>query len=386
MKIKIKKYYINIFIVVFSFIISLLICEIIVRLFSPYSFYSKYYPTYLIKSELYTSQPQKYDEELGYRYEKNKYFASHQNFGNKIFSTYNDGVRSNISKKLIYFQESEFKQPEFNRDNAIIITGDSFTAGSEVGNDQAMPAKLEELSGYRVLNGGVGGYSFTQSVLFAKDLINQKKIQYLIISLIPEDLVRSEYSIYQGVPRPYFISNNSTFTLEKNHIRNYKDFYLDQIKSNKILLKIISRSFLLMETIKRIKIFPELFNPNFFEKKESIRFDLIGCELVKQIKDFSNLKKINTAILIQYPDYHFYEKEKYQQDYINRYLENFKICINKNNLLLIDTEKNLNQIFFEDINKFNKLYLGPGRHMSEYGNTVIAEFILKVINTIWFKD
>ena len=213
----------KIIIVITSILFALLICEIVYRIVSPYSFFSSYYPLSNLKGEIFNSQPQEYDKDLGYVYKKSFYSKNHENFGNKNFTTYNDRIRSNISNNIDYFNKNKFKQVIFNKNKAIIITGDSFIAGNEVGNHETLPAQLENLSNVRILNGGVGGYSFTQTVLLSEKLIIDKGINNLILSLIPEDLVRSEYSIYQGVPRPYYKSKNKLL-IETNHIKEKQKF------------------------------------------------------------------------------------------------------------------------------------------------------------------
>ena len=52
----------------------------------------------------------------------------------------------------------------------ILAVGDSFTFGDEVNDGQTWPAQLQHLTGRRVLNGGVSGYGFDQTVLRAEQL------------------------------------------------------------------------------------------------------------------------------------------------------------------------------------------------------------------------
>jgi len=50
-------------------------------------------------------------------------------------------------------------------DGLIAAVGDSYTYGEDVGDKEAWPAQLQELTGRRVLTAGVRGYGFDQIVL-----------------------------------------------------------------------------------------------------------------------------------------------------------------------------------------------------------------------------
>ena len=50
----------------------------------------------------------------------------------------------------------------------ILAVGDSYTYGEEVGENDSWPAQLQRIKNQRVLNAGVSGYGFDQSVLRAE--------------------------------------------------------------------------------------------------------------------------------------------------------------------------------------------------------------------------
>ncbi len=58
-------------------------------------------------------------------------------------------------------------------ERTILAVGDSYTYGEEVNDDQTWPAYLQRLTGRRVLNGGVTGYGFDQTVLRAEQLADK---------------------------------------------------------------------------------------------------------------------------------------------------------------------------------------------------------------------
>jgi lysophospholipase L1-like esterase len=381
-----KTFFTNAFLIIISTFFALIICEFVLRIISPFDTFSKSYPLSLNLNELSTSQPNKFDINLGYKFKESYYHSSHPNFGNSLFTTYSDGTRSNLYEDEDFFIESNFEQPIFNKNRAIVVTGDSFVAGNQVANNHTWPAYLEKKLGYRVINGGVGGYSTLQAILHGEELIVDKKIKHLIVSLIPEDLVRAEHSIYQGVPRPYFKKmNNDGYVIEKKHIKKYENFttedktYMDKILKNK--------SFLLMEIFKRTARNEDVFYYYGLQKKEDLRFDKVGCLLVDYLNDFKRKSDIKIALLIEYPAYYFnsHVGESKGQKYIKKYFNNFVNCVSESELLLIDLYEPMVKQLNKDENKFNSLYISRAGHMSPKGNNFVAKKIHNILKKEWYK-
>jgi hypothetical protein len=78
-------------------------------------------------------------------------------------------------------------------DKVIATVGDSFTFGDQVDDDASWPAQLEVELQQPVKNGGVFGYSLTQSVLRAEAMLDRFAVAALVVSFIPDDLARCEY-------------------------------------------------------------------------------------------------------------------------------------------------------------------------------------------------
>src|SRR5262249_47314840 len=77
-------------------------------------------------------------------------------------------------------------------DAPILAVGDSFTFGEEVVDGDPWPAALEHLTGKQVLNGGVSGYGFDQTVLRAEQLAWKYKPAAIVVSFIADDIRRTE--------------------------------------------------------------------------------------------------------------------------------------------------------------------------------------------------
>lgn len=85
----------------------------------------------------------------------------------------------------------------------ILAVGDSFTYGEEVKESETWPAHLERMLRRPVLNGGVSGYGFDQSVLRAELLANQYRPAAIVVSFIADDIRRTEMSRLWGANKPW---------------------------------------------------------------------------------------------------------------------------------------------------------------------------------------
>ena len=86
----------------------------------------------------------------------------------------------------------------------LLAVGDSFTAGSEVGDRHSWPAHLERMLGEPVVNGGVGAWGADQIVLRAEELIPIVRPHTVIVSFFVDDIQRAGYRIYGGGSKPWF--------------------------------------------------------------------------------------------------------------------------------------------------------------------------------------
>lgn len=133
--------------------------------------------------------PAERDPRLGYAPRPG--FASHDNHWGTQVSIDDDGLRRN----------GEGAAPPGER--CVVAVGDSFTFGDQVDDAESWPAHLEVALQRPVKNGGVFGYSLAQAVLRAELLLEAFPVEALVVSFVPDDLTRCEYS-RRYVPLPWF--------------------------------------------------------------------------------------------------------------------------------------------------------------------------------------
>ena len=92
----------------------------------------------------------------------------------------------------------------------VVVVGDSYTNGTEVGDSEAFPAKLSGLLGVSVANHGVGGYDPTQSLLNLQEHISRyPRAKVVVLVIMYENLYRMLNSY-----RPVLYTQSSDFTLK----------------------------------------------------------------------------------------------------------------------------------------------------------------------------
>ena len=114
--------------------------------------------------------------------------------------------RDNLWQKQVSIDETGFRsngaaiRPE---GRPIVAVGDSFTFGDEVNDDETWPAWLERTLERPVINGGVFGYSFGQSILRAEKILGEQSADWLVVGFIPSDITRCECAKWYAW-KPYF--------------------------------------------------------------------------------------------------------------------------------------------------------------------------------------
>ena len=95
----------------------------------------------------------------------------------------------------------------------LLAVGDSFTFGDEVGDADTWPAQLEQELAQPVRNAGVFGYGLDQITLRAEALLAKERYAALLVSIVPNDVMRCEYA-YRYAWKPWFAVQNGALALQ----------------------------------------------------------------------------------------------------------------------------------------------------------------------------
>ena len=403
--------------------LTLVLLEIVVRLLSPYEFTSRSYPpaqhalteySYIHRKETFV--PMEFDPELGYFNKTNINSLAHPAFMTKSLTNYKDGTRSNLEFK----KSQDFNQPPFDPRNAILAVGDSFTQGLEVGNTDTWPALLERDLGIRVINGGVTGYSLMQSILAGERLIKQLQVKRMIISLIAEDIDRSEHSFRYRAATPYLKETGGIGSELLKIIASKESYYEMLMGTLKFSKKVITDknyreainkikfelttdhirvlekptpeeknimvnyfinfgySFLLMDIFTRISNVSGGFVKYGAWKRENNLGDLGICDWIPKLADFKKKNDIQIVFVLQYEKLEITSNKTDLSSYNKKNIikaRNVLNCAKANNIPAFDLYDSLRNSFKENSQDFSSLYVGSNNHMSAKGNKFIAELL-----------
>jgi hypothetical protein len=307
------------------------------------------------KTLLHSTYPAKYDAELGWTPEEGDYS---ENLWKTRITILADGIRSNGSNEDL----------DLDNNRPILAIGDSFTFGDQVSNNETWPAQLEEMSGRRVINGGVFGYGIDQAYLRMRMLAAKYKPGMIIFSFIPNDISRTEHSEMAGVPKPYFdLSQSGGLVLMKNHIRYSPSYPMDNIR------KTIGYSFFAHKML--LKFYPEywLHRP-LTNKKVHSDGEKLAFLIFSEIGQFSKSNKIDMLILIQYTKDQF-EKNITTVEHVISYIDHNPF-IDHDHLKIVDLKFSLAELKNRDREKYESFFNG---HMTKEGNVFVARILSDLI-------
>jgi hypothetical protein len=184
----------NMGIAVLSIMIGLVILEVIARVMDGMPVFAMRNWLAERNALLTTQTLSEYDPLLGWMIRSNLSF--HAEDPTTSFTTGRYGIRLN--------RPGAGPSPA----GGILAVGDSFTAGSDVGDRHAWPAQLEALIQRPVINGAAGGWAADQIVLRAESLLPILEPATVIVSFYQDDIARAHFRVYGGANKPFFTIEN----------------------------------------------------------------------------------------------------------------------------------------------------------------------------------
>ncbi len=311
-----------------------------------------------------------YDEKLGWGLGKNSsdpplYFSNSQNFRTS---------------------ESEYKTGNKIILNTDIITiGDSFTHGDEVIYEQSWPYKLENKSGLKVVNLGVGGYGIDQAIL--SYLNSDINTNYVIIGIISGDFERSTNILYRGLyyggtkSKPMFNFTDDGYSIINQPalwgpglIDEYKKrekslFFQNEKNYHELIIKKQIFDFSYIFRIgKMFWLRSKIISDPIYLKKEE-KFDMYNYNL-KILNTFRDLAidkgDIPIAVLLGNAN-SFQDRDKHKDPWIN-----LKNDLDKIELKYLDVTNELYEIFKKTP---NEIINSEGVHYTPKANELVADLI-----------
>jgi hypothetical protein len=260
-------------IVLISLLVSLLACEVVVRLMDGMPLWPPQDMVALKASVLNLSVSAEYDPLLGWRQRSNLLWPDYAAFGEL-------GIRMNRNEIT----------PLPSR--AVLVVGDSFTEGSEVLDHETYPAELERLLRYPVINTGVGGYGTDQMILMAESLMPTLQPSALVIGILDDDINRTGLRVYSGVPKPWFSVRDGTLVHHNNPVPPH------HVRDSSLPLRWLAYSYLAAWTAERTG------HHDIFRPKDYVVVDndpvAVTCGLLRRMKQTTDTKGLPLYVVMLY--------------------------------------------------------------------------------------
>jgi len=276
------------------------------------------------------------------------------------FTTGRYGVRMNGSESV--------PVPE----HAILVSGDSFTAGSEVGNSESWPALLERKLGEPVVNAAVGGWGADQIVLRIEALMPILHPDRVVVSFMFDDMARAGYMTYGGGNKPYFTARDGGLELHNVPVPQFEG------RGGEMgpLRGILGYSHLVAFVMERTGHYEWWFSPPYV--RVEVDTTQISCLLLERLKAKTDAARVPLYFLLQYGGAHVARlPEEPRQG------RQVMACAAAAGIRAIDTWAPLRALFERDPQALRQLYvMSPSDeygHMSKAGNDLIAALLVEVL-------
>ncbi|MBM3623550.1 MAG: hypothetical protein FJX20_23010 [Alphaproteobacteria bacterium] len=212
------------------------------------------------------------------------------------YSGSDNGYHVHITYGADGFRLHRQGKPPSTMEPPILVVGDSFAMGAEVGDDESWAAYMEEALDRRVLTGGVPGYGIDQVVLRAESLIGKYRPDTLIVGLIADDVERARMRILWGMPKPYFEIEDGKLVL-----RNVPLSAPDPNPRVDLLRRVLGYSYLMDVAVRRLghEAWWWRGQPGHIEPAHDYG-DKVACLLMDRLAALRDQHKTRVVLVAQY--------------------------------------------------------------------------------------
>ncbi|MFO1157723.1 MAG: GDSL-type esterase/lipase family protein [Reyranellaceae bacterium] len=247
----------------------------------------------------------------------------------------------------------------------ILAVGDSFTFGDEVTDPETWPAQLQQITGRRVLNGGVSGYGFDQTVLRAEQLAARDKPADIVVAFIADDVRRTEMRRLWSADKPWFVLVDGKLALRGVPVPPRADPWATLTFWQKTL----GYSYLFDFILRRLDLLHDWFGDHIRVHPPGVG-EFIACALTQRLADLQKQSGARVVVLAEYDPVVFDDPAFAAEQ--RRLTGGLLACAKNNGLATIDSFSAL-----EATPKPRQLY--GLWHMNNAGNRLIAELVAKAL-------
>ena len=250
---------------------------------------------------------------------------------------------------------------------AILFSGDSFTFGDGVDDQNTFPSIFQSIKNNKVINGGVQAYGIDQMYLRSMDIIQNYKISDLFFCFIPDDINRCNYSTFHKIQKPYFIIEDDGTKLIQIDPKKFSD----NLNFNYSLLHKVGGYSLVIHKIVGV-FFPKFwfYNIQTVKKKEHPRGKEISIQLINILKQECDKRDINLFVVpLTHQRCPIDDKNNLQ----------FVLDSIEKEIIVINVFDRLEELRDENPELFSSYFLEDNYHFSFLGNKFVANYIYEEI-------
>lgn len=260
----------------------------------------------------------------------------------------------------------------------VLAVGSSFTAGSEVKDDETWPAHLEQISGWNVNNAGNGAFVADQIIMYGERLLGIIHPQVLVVDLIPDNIVGASYTSY-GWPKPYFTVEHDELVAHNQPVPRHPEPGADR---GGFGIKPFFGHFAAIDQ------FMTAFFVNSWFSADGTNYATVNndpvdvtCRLLVRLKQQTDAAHVTLILYLQFAGSHIISapREAEQSLGVGR-------CARNAHIATVDEYAQLRGVFEKDANALRRYYQiehdGSTGHKSSFGNMEVATAVAAAISDL----
>jgi hypothetical protein len=260
----------------------------------------------------------------------------------------------------------------------VLAVGSSFTAGSEVDDDETWPAHLEQITSWNVNNAGNGAYVADQIIMNGEELLPIIRPQVLVIDLIPDNIVGASYTAY-GWPKPYYTVEHGELVAHNQPVPTHPESGADR---DRLGIKPFFGHFAAVDQ------FMAAFFADSWFSSDGTSFTTVSndpvdvtCRLLARLKLKTDARHVALILYLQFAGSHIISapREAEQSIGVGR-------CARNAHIVTIDEYALLRGVFEKDPNDLRRYYQteqdGSTGHKSSFGNMEVAKAVAAAIRDL----
>ena len=248
----------------------------------------------------------------------------------------------------------------------ILVSGDSFTFGSDVKNAESWPAYLETIANAPVVNAATPGWGSDQIVMHAEDMIDIVRPRTLIVGFLWYDIGRAEDEVLFGAEKPYYTVENNQLVLHNVPVPPFDG----SVGELGFVRGVVGYSYAVYWAAQRLG-FDEWVGSAYRRATPGGTGERVTCLLLKQLKERAGVDNIRLMMVMQYGAGDFDRPQP-------RTATAVISCARDLGIEAVDTWSGLAEIHAKDPARFRSLFLVQKTgwsHMSADGNRLVAAVI-----------